>query len=170
MIQVTKMLRPADVLEKTDKGHEELRTRQYKLPAKMRAVLLMVDGSLSVGGLQEQMTDLGFADDALDGLVEQGFLQVRGGAAAPAPAAPVVVEAEAVPADVTPFAALRRLMNESVHKTLGLKGFFFTLKIEKSSNIEDLRELFPEYEALMKKALSEETAELFLTKARSLLA
>jgi hypothetical protein len=168
------MLRPADVLEKTDKGHEELRTRQYKLPAKMRALLLMVDGNQPVGGLQEQMNGLGFADDALDGLVEQGFLQVRGGAAAPAPApapsAPAVEAVEAVSTEATPFAALRRLMNESVHKTLGLKGFFFTLKIEKSSNIEDLRELFPEYEALMKKALSEETAELFLTKARSLLA
>ena len=180
------MLRPDEILEKTPKGHEELRTRQYKLAAKMRALLLMVDGQQPVNALQEQLTSLGFPDDALESLVAQGFVQAKGGAMAasespavapPAPAAvpaaaeiPKSIGEEPAPADGTAFPALRRLMNESVHTTLGLKGFFFTLKIEKSSNLEDLRELLPEYEALMKKALSEETAELFISRARSLLA
>jgi hypothetical protein len=59
-------------------------------------------------------------------------------------------------------------MTESVFSTLGLKGFLFTLKIEKSGNLDDLRQLIPEYQKLMTKALGDEGAALFVSRLRNL--
>lgn len=77
---------------KTDKGQEEIRTRAYRLNPKLRSLLVMVDGIKSVGELLKAATALGGGREALDALIQDGFI-----AAAPA-GAPVAPEPAAVAA------------------------------------------------------------------------
>ena len=70
---------------KTAKGQEEIRTKTYKLPARLRRLLIMVDGQSTIG---ETMVRLAALDDDLEThfstLLAEGFL-------APRDAAPSIV-------------------------------------------------------------------------------
>lgn len=66
----------SEVLLKTRKGLEEIETRAHKLPGRLRAVLIMVDGQRTVGQLLEQAGDL--ADQLagqLNDLIKLGFIE-----------------------------------------------------------------------------------------------
>ncbi len=69
------------VLMKTAKGQEEIRTKTYKLSARLRRLLIMVDGHSTVGVTLNRLVSLG--DDTetlLASLVADGFLAPRNGA------------------------------------------------------------------------------------------
>jgi hypothetical protein len=171
-------MRPTDILDKTQKGQEEIRTRKYKLGGKARMLLLLVDGQHPAFVLREQAQKMSLPEDTLDALVAEGYVEARRGVSGSAPAADASAVASATnqasgerPADnerFTQFTAARRLMTESIFSALGLKGFLFSLKIEKTSNLDDVRALIPEYERVMIKALSEEGASLFVKRLREL--
>lgn len=86
------------VLTKTQKGFEEINLRTHKLPAKLRAALIMVDGAKTVG---EHLRALGGQSDAvlahLKALLEGGFVEDRS-AATTQPLAAVEVASQPVPA------------------------------------------------------------------------
>jgi len=63
----------------------------------------------------------------------------------------------------------RQFMNETIVDATGLKSFFFTLKMERTSNLADLRELFNDYATAMTKALGQESADLFIARMKKLL-
>jgi hypothetical protein len=158
-------VRPTDILDKSERGQEEIRTRKHKLAGKARMLLLLVDGRHPAFVLREQAEKMKLPADTLDTLISGGFIELRG-AAAPQPA-----DAEERSASADRFAhytGARRLMTESVFSALGLKGFLFTLKIEKTANMDDLRGLIPEYERLMTKALGVEGGSLFVKRLREL--
>jgi len=80
------------VFSRTGKGKDEIETRQYRLSAKLRMVLILVDGVSNVGKLAEK----GGAPDlaaALGELSQLGFIQDRSASPQPpsfaAPAAAV---------------------------------------------------------------------------------
>ena len=146
-------MRPTDILDKSEKGQEEIRTRKHKLTGKARMLLLLVDGQHPAFVLREQAEKMKLPADTLDALIEGGFVEAR--RAAPVTAstgqAPdglaAMLETGERPADSERFAhstGARRLMTESIFSALGLKGFLFTLKIEKTANLEDLKTLIPE--------------------------
>ena len=162
-------MRPTDILDKSAKGQEEIRTRKHKLAGKPRMLLLLIDGRHPVFVLREQSDKLGLPADTLDQLVDEGFVEVAGNAANPAAAASR--EAGALPADhFERYTAARRLMTESIFSALGLKSFLFNLKIEKTANRDDLNALMPEYERLMTKGMSADGAAVFVKRLRELLA
>ena len=76
------------VFSRTGKGKDEIETRQYRLSAKLRMVLILVDGVSDVGKLAEK----GGAPDlaaALEELSQLGFIQDRSATPrSPAVAAP----------------------------------------------------------------------------------
>jgi hypothetical protein len=78
---------PGSILVKTDKGAEEISTRKYKLDAKLRTLLIMVNGNASVADLQQKFAGMDIAPQlaqlAKDGFVREGSSQ---GTASPAPA------------------------------------------------------------------------------------
>ncbi len=159
-------MRPTDILDKSEKGHEEIRTRKHKLAGKARMLLLLVDGQHPAFVLREQAEKMKLPADTLDTLISGGFIELRR-AAASATAAPQSPGAEERSASADRFAhytGARRLMTESIFSALGLKGFLFTLKIEKTANMDDLRGLIPEYERLMTRALGAEGASLFVKR------
>lgn len=77
------------VLAKTAKGLEEVKARTHALPQKLRSILIMVDGTSTAASLIAKFGGAAEIADALDGLMREGFLEVRSGAVAPsAPPAP----------------------------------------------------------------------------------
>ena len=65
-----------DILVKTLRGVEALRTRSAGLPQRLRTVLILVDGSRSAGALRAAAGGVGAAPDCLKTLLEQGLVQL----------------------------------------------------------------------------------------------
>ena len=78
---------PQTRFAKTDKGREELETRTYKLHARQRTLLVIVDGKRPVEELLKTATSLGGGKDLLDSLLKDGFISEVSEAAAAATAA-----------------------------------------------------------------------------------
>jgi hypothetical protein len=81
------------IYDKTDKGREEIATRKYQVPSKLRTLLVMIDGRRSMEVLSKNFAGLGQADDAIHALLSEDYITLVGGGAAAnepdlAPAAP----------------------------------------------------------------------------------
>ena len=69
----------------------------------------------------------------------------------------------------TPVFAAKEFMNVSVVNALGLKSFFFTLKLERAGNVADLRELVEAYKAAIAKASGQAEAEVLTERLLEML-
>jgi hypothetical protein len=94
------------VLVKTPKGQTEVRSRTHGLARKLRAILIMVDGSATAGEILAKCGGTPDAETALGSLVSQGFVAVKGANAAasavadaPDPPAADVTRPAPIPAD-----------------------------------------------------------------------
>jgi hypothetical protein len=68
------------VLIKTPKGQDEIRTKALKLSARLRRLLIMVDGHSTVEQMLSRLTALGDETETLlESLVTDGFLAPRNG-------------------------------------------------------------------------------------------
>lgn len=160
-------MNPTDVLDKAEKGLEEIKSRKYKLHSKTRMLLLLIDGHHTYAELNDQAGKIGLPAGTLDDLIAQSFVRLHAApAAAPAPAEGA---APASGGHYEQYRAARGFMNETIVNALGLKSFLFTLKIEKTGNLDDLRKLFEDYSKAMNKALGEQTAGVFIIRMKSLL-
>jgi hypothetical protein len=71
------------IYDKTDLGREEIRHRSRELPARLRTLLVLVDGRSSADALLEKLAVLGIEAGDLDDLAQRGLI------AAQAPEVPV---------------------------------------------------------------------------------
>jgi hypothetical protein len=161
----------SEIYVKTALGAEALKQRSSALPGRLRAVLIMVDGVRSVAQLQAAAASLGAPEDCLLTLQQQGWVQPLV-AAAPAEAPPAEPAADAAPApsNADRFLAAQRYMNDTAVDGMGFRVFFFSLKLEKCFNADDLRALLPEYVKHMTKARGEVFAQAASDRVRRLLA
>ena len=67
------------IYEKTDKGREEIATRKYQLPSKLRTLLVMVDGEQTMDSLLQKVSPLGLNEKSLAQLVDQEFVRKKNG-------------------------------------------------------------------------------------------
>ncbi len=65
------------IYEKTDKGREEIATRKYQLPPKLRSLLVMIDGVQSADKLLQRVASLGLGEQSLSELLEQDFIRSK---------------------------------------------------------------------------------------------
>jgi hypothetical protein len=150
------------VYKKTRKGEDEIRERRGKLSQKMRTMLILIDGTKSTAQLAVTARQLGIADDYLALLTGQELI-------APVNASPG--QAAAAPQDeVQRFSEAKRFMNETVVNALGMRSFFFTLKLEKCGTRGDLRELMEEYGKAVAKGTDADEAAVLVARAQELLA
>ncbi|EXJ16346.1 hypothetical protein [Imhoffiella purpurea] len=71
-------LDPRQIFIKSQKGLQEIQTRAFKLPARLRRLLLMVDGRSTLGDLMRRYENLGDdLEDQFQRLVADGFLVER---------------------------------------------------------------------------------------------
>jgi hypothetical protein len=74
-------MEPTALAQKTEKGQEEIRSRAYGLPQKLRALLIMVDGKSSIGQLLVRFPGVAEIEVNLRLLSEQGFVTLGGSGA-----------------------------------------------------------------------------------------
>lgn len=68
------------VYQKTDKGAQEIATRSFRLPARERSVLILVDGKRTGTEIIAQAMHFGDAEQFLAHLLNDGFIEPRGSA------------------------------------------------------------------------------------------
>ena len=89
------------IYDKTDKGRDEIATRQYRLAPRLRTMLLLFDGKNSSDQALQKVVGLGIDAAGITELIEHGFIHEVGVAGANAPAvvatpiAPVVATSAA---------------------------------------------------------------------------
>jgi hypothetical protein len=172
---------------KTSLGSAELQSRARRLPSRVRTMLIMVDGVQTLGQLQAAAQVLGAPEACMAFLIEQGLIEAKpkaAKAAALVPAAtvahapatprdkvdvPIKSEDEAPLTDAARYLAAQKLMNDSVVDALGFRAFFFTLKLERSFNCEDLRTTLPDFSKALSKGKDPAAASLIEARVRVLL-
>lgn len=165
------------ILDKTDKGREEIATRKYQLAPRLRTLLVMIDGKQSKESLLTKVAGLGLTDENITQLLDSGFIHIiatlPGGAIAPvtAPVAadnPVTTPPSAqaatekavtsgvLAAGESQYQALYNFYTETIKSTIGLRGYGLQLKVERAGSINDFRELRDAYLEAVRKAKGNE--------------
>ncbi|MEO8384560.1 MAG: hypothetical protein ABI583_04920 [Betaproteobacteria bacterium] len=116
------------VFVKTDKGHEEIDKRTYRLNFKHRTALIQVDGEHTVGELLEKIP--GDGSSILEDLLRDGFIASTNGKAAAVAAEPA---REAPVAGVSEFnlETAKRNAVKAIESVLGPGGESFAVAIER---------------------------------------
>lgn len=158
---------------KTAQGLAEVRDRKLKLNPRVRTMLILIDGTIPEFMLKEDGARVGAPPDFIEQLARAGLIEKAEGAAAgariPAPGAPPR-DASATPQDeFARFRAAKDFMNATIVDALGIKSFFFTLKLEKAAVVADLRELAGPYREALAKAEGEEHAQVMAARLKEML-
>lgn len=169
------------VYDKTDKGREEIATRKYHVPPRLRTLLVMIDGRRPVGALIASFAAIGVTEDTVNELLREEYIALvspavpvaalvpptaaptaapRPQPAAPAEPPPVqVIAAEAAPqSEAERFRGLYDFYNQTIKSTIGLRGIGLQLKVEKCATVDDFRELRLAYLDAVLKAKGREMA------------
>lgn len=183
------------VLNKTDKGREEIETRKYRLGGPLRRLLVMIDGRHSREDLLTLYGGLGASDEAITELLDHEFVEtIPCGPAAPGSSAlnaliadgdcnagaPVQETAgatlarQSIPSEVlsageTPRQALYNFYTQTIKSTLGLRGFTLQLKVERANSNDDFRALRQQYHDAILKARGKEMARSLIGRLDQLL-
>jgi len=168
-------MNPGDLIDKTDSGLQELRTRAGGLPPRLRSLLIMIDGRRTLAQVQAAAGQIGAPPDAVEQLLQRGLVAVRPLGAAPQPPPPMAGSEHVdlpldAPGAIERFRGAQKLMNDSVVDAIGMRAFFFTLKLERCFTLADLRALLPEYRRLLAKAADPARAQAAAQRVDGLLA
>ncbi len=151
-----------DVYRKTDKGAAEITHRKMKVSPRLRTMLILIDGTRPEFMVKQEGAKVGAPADFLEQLVALGLIeksQRAGPASAPPPAGD----------EFTRFRAAKDFMNTTIVDALGIKSFFFTMKLERAGNVADLRELAPAYRQALEKAAGPAEAEVLAQRLAEML-
>jgi hypothetical protein len=157
------------VFDKTDKGRDEIATRQYHLAPRLRTLLLLVDGKHTAGELLAKIASLGVTEASITELLDNGFISAASATAAvpesvAAPIAPPATQpveqasAPVLPEGKSQFEAIYEFYTATIKSTIGLRGYALQLKVEKAASIDDFRQLRRPYLEAVLKARGEEMA------------
>ncbi|MCK4125167.1 hypothetical protein HFK83_22700 [Ralstonia pseudosolanacearum] len=163
----------ATIYQKTDKGHEEIRTRSHRLDQKHRALLLMVNGEKTCDDILTQLQPLGMQQAEFDALERGGYIRPHVADTPPPPEAPALApppqhapssapppadNAARTPADghgVEGYQRLYRFYTETISRHLGLRGYLLEMKVEKAASLAELIALRDTLKAALAKARGE---------------
>jgi hypothetical protein len=158
------------IFDKTDKGREEIITRQYRLAPRLRSLLVLIDGKKSTPELLQQVSGLGLDMQSLADLVDGEFIEGVGivpesgkeqepqRTARAEPSKPSEKTTTVATGLIAPdkFLALQKFFNETIKSSVGLRGFTLQLKAERASGLADFVALREPYLAAVQKAKGEE--------------
>jgi hypothetical protein len=146
------------IYRKTEKGLAEITSTERTVDRRLRPLLILVDGNRTANSIHALISGIGIREEDFDQLANNGYIEpvarpdqrpAANDAAAPA-AGPVPVPPRS---SLERFADGQRYLNETATDKLGLRAFFFVLKIEKCSSAEELMALLPEFEQAIAKKL-----------------
>ncbi|MEP7062311.1 MAG: hypothetical protein ABI881_07920 [Betaproteobacteria bacterium] len=138
-----------DIYSKTERGLEELRTRQMNLPVQLRSVLIMIDGQHTVAQTLARAQALSVGPDVFEQLAKLALIERRFGARSDAESG---VAAERSQDDVQRFLGLQKSINAAISEHLGIRGYGMMLRLQRAGNLRDLHDLLPDLaQALVKR-------------------
>jgi hypothetical protein len=148
------------IYRKTAKGRAEVETRAHRLPPRLRAVLIVVDGQRTPGDLAKLIP--GDVDGALQQLMADGFIDVFAVLADRPPLPPPPATAGVAKSiDTTKRDAVRYLIDKMGPAAEGL-----AIKIERAKTEAELRPLLAQAVAVLRNlggaALSDAFASRFI--------
>jgi hypothetical protein len=167
--------------DKTEKGRQEILHRTYHLHAKLRPLLVIVDGKQTAEELLKKVQGLGLTEVHFDTLLSDGFISVRD---VHVPVAIDNIETEisvkSLSAEVfnqvitTQDTADRRIavktfFNESIRSSLGLRGFGLQLKVERAESLSDFIELRENFLEAIEKSKGKAVADSLAVRLNHLL-
>jgi hypothetical protein len=162
-----------DIYRKTQSGTAEITNRKLKLTPRLRTMLILIEGTQPEFLMKEEGAKLGAPPDFIEQLLALGLIEKAGRATGPAPAdAPSATTADAsgaAPDEYVRFRGAKDFMNATIVDALGLKSFFFTLKLERAGNRTDLHALVDDYRSALTKAYGEGQADVFVRRLTQLL-
>jgi len=159
----------ADIYRKTDRGQAEIAARKLKLSPRVRTMLILIDGTQPELLVKEEGAKVGAPNDFLDQLVSLGLVEKAGRAAVPGEPAANDSQLGAEPDEFQRFRNAKDFMNVTIVNALGLKSFFFTLKLERAGMLADLRHLADDYHAAIAKADGEAAADVLSRRLKDML-
>lgn len=161
----------AEIYAKTELGMRELKERTLKLPVPLRGLLIMIDGNRTVADVLDKARALRLDDSALTALEAGGLIAKKFSApsASAAPAAQVAAPARSED-EVERFLMAQQRMSDATNKHLGFRGYGLMMRLQKTANIRDLRDLLPDFAAALVKRAGLETATPVVAEVEALLA
>lgn len=151
------------VYAKTDLGHEEIDTRVRRIPARMRTMLIMVDGRRSVGELLLNHPTPDEARGYLESLFEGGFISAREAPPTPAPPA-------AAAANAPSLGEAKQVITGMLIEFLGPEADYIAMRVEKISNRDALLVEVDKLSTMLVQSVGSTAASRFREKVLPLLA
>lgn len=146
-----------DIYRKTDKGHEEIAKRAYRLPARVRSMLILVDGRRSTAQLLDQGRHFGDAEQFLRDLIEGGFIEPAGGLPHGEPhgepALATVADAQ--------MPAVRGFAQRFIADALGPDGDAIAVTIEQAREAAELNARLERVRDMLRELRGQQLAERF---------
>jgi len=136
------------VLQKTEKGAEEIETRMHKLDQRLRNILIVVNGKATGTELVQKFRQIGDVTPVLQQLLAGGFIRE------------VASEAD--------FKDARVALAQSLTDALGPQGDPIVMQLEGCNSPEDARAFVERHRPTLEK-LPGPRGRAFLEKARQLL-
>jgi hypothetical protein len=130
------------VFDKTDKGRREIATREYRLSARLRTLLLLVDGRKGNTELLDQTIKLGLGPEHLAQLRKQGL----------------ICAAASTTEDEPRFRALYAFYTDTIQRNIGLRGYALQLQVEKATSAAALAALREPYLQALQQAQDNDAA------------
>ena len=167
------MMSVADIYGKTALGVQEVSARKLKLQPRLRTMLILIDGKQPLLILRDEAEKVGAPKDFLEQLITIELIAKVGSVTISA--TPSADTAAVAPRGNTPdelyaqFRQAKTFMNVSVVNAMGIKAFFFTLKLERAGTVEDLRALVEPYRQAIGKASGSAEAEVLTQRLRDML-
>ena len=182
------------IFTKTPRGSAEVTLRVGGLSLQERRVLIMIDGTRSLGELAPLVPDGGI-DDVIGMLQSRGMIRSVEAAELPAPgpdlgpatavpparpsempAPPIPVRSQGPPTNVLPpqpedriyltVDEVKRRAVRELNDRLGPDAMDIAMRIERSTSAEELRERLREAERLVARTVSETSAQEFVRAMR----
>jgi len=154
------------IYRKTARGVEEITTANRTVDRRVRPALILTDGNRSGALVLSLTSGIGIGEADFDELIDSGFIE--------AIALPVGTETVAFGqptgehrtssgvaeprSDLERYSDGQRFLNETITDHLGVRAYFFVLKVERCSSAEELIELVPKFEESLARKVDQDFA------------
>jgi hypothetical protein len=167
--------------DKTEKGRQEILHRTYHLNAKLRPLLVIVDGKHTAEDLLKKVQGLGLTEVHFHTLLSDGFISARdlrakvelNNVEAINPVTSQTGDAfnhSHLPRDsAEQRMAVKTFFDESIKNSLGLRGFGLQLKVERAESLDDFIELRESFLEAVEKSKGKALADSLAVRLNQLL-
>lgn len=158
---------------KTDLGRTEISSREMRLPARLRALLIMIDGKHPIGHLLANHPAPEEARAQIAHLVESGLIAPIG-APSQTEADPSTTETETFAEVITGtvadenLAKIRRVIGRTLVEMIGSDAAFFMPRVHKAQTVETVREEYERLRVMLETSLNADQAERFRRRVEPL--